>query len=310
MSSIYSRYFRVTSGPLMEAAKQLEEDNKASRATLLAFAQEVGALGTYVQRDGSFGGVSFALPPDSTLWKRNRKDGLYWPSKKTKAAAELRKRVADLPAVRPLSSLLPHIQLHPYFPVLIHEGRGYSATIGGSVALGLLIVRVPWKDADPKEVEQYRHDNAQGTHFSMTMDHLLWTPPPDLVEIKKWEAERDIEQLSERIKQLQAQAATTTENTPAGTGRRITFECPDDREDRDDTANGRPLVARVLDVLATGPATRPELVAKLPGCTGNDISSAVGALIKRGRIAVSGTRHSGRNVVNVYALVEHEGGTR
>lgn len=92
--------------------------------------------------------------------------------------------------------------------------------------------------------------------------------------------------------------------TPAGTGRRITFECPDDRDDRDDTANGRPLVARVLDVLATGPATRPDLVAKLPGSTGNDISSALGALIKRGRIVTPGTRSTGRHRVNVYALVD------
>jgi len=214
MSSIYSRYFRVTSGPLLEAAKQLEEDNKARRATLLSFAQEVGALDIYANRDGSFAGVSFALPPDSTLWKRNRKDGLYCPSKRTKATSELRKRVADLPAVLPLSSLLPHIQLHSYFPVLIDEGRGYSATIGGSAALGLLIVRVPWKDADPKGVEQYRRDKAEGTRFSMAMEHQLWTPTPDLVEIKKWEAERDIEQLSERIKEQEAQATTPTENTP------------------------------------------------------------------------------------------------
>jgi len=89
--------------------------------------------------------------------------------------------------------------------------------------------------------------------------------------------------------------------TPAGTGRRITFECPDDAEEG---ADGRPLTARILDVLAAGSATRPELVAKLPGSTGNDVSSALGALIKRGRIVTPGTCSTGRHRVNVYALAD------
>ena len=213
MSSIYSRYFRITSGPLLEAAKQLEEDNKARRTEMLAFCKEVGAASIYALRTGGFGGVSFAGVPDTSLWKKNRRDGLYWPSR-ARTAAALRERVANLPPVRPFSILLPLIQLHPHFPVFIEDRHGHISTIGGSAALGLLIVQVPWRDVDPAELEQYRQDKAKCTHNSMTLDHLLWTPTPEMVEIKKWEAERDLDELGERLKKLEAQAETNTDSAP------------------------------------------------------------------------------------------------
>lgn len=198
--NIYKRYFRVTSGPLMDMAIALYGEMDAAHEAISTLCREIGAKGYKAYTDGRIAGFQFDSQPDVGVWKKPNKHRLYWPRKDSGSGKELLKRIASLPELRDLNYSLEMVGLTPHCPVLLGDGRGYTSAAFGAPKRGVVFVRVPWRDTDPAQIEQYVIDKEAGRYFSMELDHLLWKPTPDMVEIKEWEVLREIEEINEAIR--------------------------------------------------------------------------------------------------------------
>lgn len=200
MSEIYTRYFRVTDGPIMDKAIEIEAANAEARKVIAAFCEEIGATDSLSYRSGSRAGFRFPKAPDQSVWKKPDRFGAYWPRKSSAAGREMLARVEALPRIDDIAQALQVAGLHPHVPVLITDRRGHCATITSRPSLGVLFVGVPWRDIAPQELEAYRSNREAGTCWSVEMDHLLWQPTADMQELKRWEVEKEIEELNARIK--------------------------------------------------------------------------------------------------------------
>lgn len=81
MSEIYFRFFRVTDGPIMDRAREIEAANIESRKVIAAFSDEIGAKNWWQNRDGRAVGFNFEKP-DAKVWRETRWG--YLPRKNTK----------------------------------------------------------------------------------------------------------------------------------------------------------------------------------------------------------------------------------
>ncbi len=206
MSQIYNRYFRVTHGPIMDKAIEIEAANAEARKALHAFAQEIGATDSLSYRDGRRAGFRFTSPPDPSVWKQPNSFGAYWPRKNSAAGREMLARIEALPRIVDIAQAVEVAGLQPHVPVLIGDRYGHCATITSRPSLGVLFVGVPWRDIDPQELEDYRSKREAGTSWSVEMDHLFWQPTAEMQELKRWEVEKEIEELNARIEREKQEA--------------------------------------------------------------------------------------------------------
>lgn len=202
--TLYQRYFRITGGPLMDEVIKIEADNERNRKSVLAFAKELGAKNMFSYSDGSISGFDFDKTPDQSIWKQPNSFGHYMPRKNTAGGKEMIKRIKEIPRLLSIGTALNTIDLEERVPVLIEGRTGYSATLFGMAKLGVLFVGVPWRDISPDELEKYRREKEAGTHWSMSLEHLLWSPTPEMQEIKRWEMEKEIEELNARLRAIAA----------------------------------------------------------------------------------------------------------
>jgi len=200
--SIYHRYFRVTSGPLMDEVRKIEDDNDRNRKAVMAFASEIGADNMFSYKDGTISGFEFAKTPDQTIWKQPNSFGHYMPRKNTAAGKEMTKRILAMPRLLDISAALKVIGLYDSFPVMFGNGKGYVSTLTGTTRLGVMFVGTPWKDIDQEVIAKYKRDNAAGIHSSAELEHLCWSPTPEMQEIKRWEMEKEIEELNLRLREM------------------------------------------------------------------------------------------------------------
>lgn len=198
--SIHQRYFRVTSGPLLDKVREIEANNDRNRTAVLDFAKDIGAVNAFSYRDGTFSGFEFKTTPDQAIWKQPNSFGHYMPRKNTLGGKAMIKRIQEIPRLLGIGKALEVVGLYDGFPVMFGEGRGYISTLCGSGRLGVLFVSTPWKEIDPEELAQYKRDNAAGVHCSAELEHLCWSPTPEMQEIKRWELEKEIEELNARLK--------------------------------------------------------------------------------------------------------------
>lgn len=199
MSTIYTRYFRVTSGPLMDKARDLEAANDVARIAVGAFVKEVGAKNSLSFRDGRLSGFVFDTPPDPGVWKTPNSFGAYWPRKNAAAGRDMLARIEALPAVVHIENAVEAVGLTPDLPVLINSRAGYRVTLCGRASLGVLFLTVPWRNVSPDEVAEYKRKKADGLQFSIEMDHLCWAPSAGMEEVKRWEVDKEIDELNARI---------------------------------------------------------------------------------------------------------------
>lgn len=205
--SIYTRYFRITSGPLLDKVRQIESDNTRNREAVLAFAREIGAMNVYSRKDGTISGIEFEKTPDQSVWKQPNSFGHYMPRKNTAGGKEMVKRIEALPRLIGIGNALETIGLYDNFPVLFGDRMGYCSSLSGTTKLGVIFVGVPWKDINPEVLVQYKLDSAAGIHSSAELEHLCWTPTPEMQEIKRWEMEKEIEDLNARLRALSKSAS-------------------------------------------------------------------------------------------------------
>lgn len=200
--SIYMRYFRVTAGPLLDKVREIETDNDRNRKAVLAFANDIGARNIFSYKDGTISGLEFEKTPDQSIWKQPNSFGHYMPRKNTAGGKEMLKRIQELPRLLGISNALSVVGLYDSFPVMFGDRNGYCSTLTGTTKLGVMFIATPWKDVSPEVLDQYKRDNAAGIHGSAELEHLCWVPTPEMQEIKRWEMEKEIEELNARLRAI------------------------------------------------------------------------------------------------------------
>lgn len=200
--TIYHHYFRVTTGPLIEAGRALMQRRSEAIDVIKAFCAEIGATNVRTYTSGDLAGFDFDTPPDARVWASPTKSGMYRPRANTKAGRELKARVDALPKVPDLSSTISEVGLCHNFPALIQGRMGYSSVAFGAPERGVMFVKVPWRDEDPQELAEYKQqrESDKPTRVSCSLDHLLWTPTADMIEVKEWEVLREVEEINAAIK--------------------------------------------------------------------------------------------------------------
>lgn len=202
--SIYKRYFRVTSGTLLQAIEQIESQRKSSLMEIKKLQEELEATDTAVTREGSIYGFKFqGSEPDPKIWKMIKQGGYFFPKKNTNKGKEIAKKIKSISKYPDHNQALEDVGLVPNFPALIDfsTGVGISSQVFGSYELGVWFVSVPWQDEAPEVLSKYQEDRAKGTRMSCALDHLLWEPPSEFVEVKRWEMEKEIEELNYKLRE-------------------------------------------------------------------------------------------------------------
>lgn len=203
--TIYRRYFRVTVGPLLDKVREIEAANKIARKFAIDFSAEIGAKNMFSYRDGTISGFEFDKTPDQAIWKQPNSFGHYLPRKNTVGGKEMLKRIQEMPRIISISDALKTVGLYDSFPVMFDARTGHISTLTGTTKLGVMFVSTPWRDINPEELAQYQRDNAAGIHISAELEHLCWTPTPEMQEIKRWEMEKEIEELNARLRAMAEQ---------------------------------------------------------------------------------------------------------
>lgn len=195
--SLYFRFFRCTSGLLLEEIQWLIKQRDEAGKAYQAFAEEIGAEGVRVWTRGGIAGFAFDTEPDQGAWKKRNKNGLYWPRKNTPPGKDLWKQIEALPAYPSVQQALQVVDLSGFAPVMIEGSKGYAPVVFGFPAKGVLFVRLPWRKVEPSEIERYLNERRAGSRWSVELEHLLWEPPADLVEVKEWQVLKEQEELEE-----------------------------------------------------------------------------------------------------------------
>lgn len=199
--SVYIRYFRITEGPIVAEIDRLFELRTAAGKLYAELAVKYGATGaSNYDRSGTFAGFTFAGRPDQDVYRLDKKTRLWVPRKNVPAGKAIWAEIKSLPAPAPIEHAMRLAGLEPGLPMLTDSGKWYAPTLWGYGApRNIWFVSVPWKDVDPEKLEQYKVDKAAGTHFNRDLDALLWEAPADWTEVKRWQIEKEAEEIQAAI---------------------------------------------------------------------------------------------------------------
>ncbi len=194
--SVYSRYFKVTAGPLIEAIQQVKELNQKARILYAEIVADVGAKPGFYVRDHKLVGFQFDSA-DTSIYKKTG-DGGWYPKKNTKAGKALNKRL-DAIKTAPEERALRLVGLHEH-PSIFMGNTAYCSTVIVIPSTPLvLFIQVPWYDESPDRMAEYIKDKEAGTSYNATLDALLWKPANDMNEVKKWEFEKAVDEWNESL---------------------------------------------------------------------------------------------------------------
>lgn len=199
--SVYKRYFRVTEGPMVDEIDRLQELLSVAAVHADKVAKQVGGEFKTWQSSGSFAGFAFKAPPCQKTYRLLKKHGLWVPRKNTPEGKEVWAAIEQVPLPAPVDSALKLADLSPNFPALCDGGKWYAPALWGfGKPVGVWFVSVPWLDVDPAELEAYKVERDAKTRFDRDLDHLSWAVPEGWVEVKRWQIEKEYEELSASAK--------------------------------------------------------------------------------------------------------------
>lgn len=209
METVYRRFFEIKDAATLARINELRDKRSAYNKQALDFTAEIGAETAYT-RSERISGFDFKSEPDLKVWKEGR-DG-WVPRLNTKGGKAMQARIDDLNKrhePEPLDNALTIAGLNPGFPVLLEQrnGRGVGYRVGicgfpGEAARWF--AGVPWRDKDPAKLAEYKTQReGERHHWSSELDHLLWTPPAEWVEVKEWEVQKALDEYKESAAQQQ-----------------------------------------------------------------------------------------------------------
>lgn len=202
--SVYRRIFRVTDGPLIDAIKEANEINAQAHKEYRAILEEIGASLKYYVRDGRMCGIIFDNEPDEKLFKSRGYNAGWWPKKNCKAGKELCARIGAV-KTRDVQGTLDTVGLVGGCPALFRGGYAHYCTLVVIPESPLAAyVSVPWWDVDPTKMEDYKRRNAEGKEYDSSYHFVRWEPTPEMVEVKKWEFERHVDEWNSKAKEVPA----------------------------------------------------------------------------------------------------------
>lgn len=194
--SVYIRYFKATSGPMVEAAKDAHRTNNEAIAEYRNILDEIGAKPGYYHREGRLVAFDFDKRPDQKVYKPQH--GGWYPKANCKVGKEI---IAKIKAVKTknVQDALFLVGLSST-PTIFMNGRCYYSTLSFIPDdPPTVYVSIPWFDEDPEKIEQYKKDHAEGVRSEANFEAILWTPTPEMVEVKKWEVEKHIAEWNEKV---------------------------------------------------------------------------------------------------------------
>ena len=194
-----NRYFRVTSGRIIEEVKIIIALNKAADIEYRNIIKEIGAEEGYYQIDNKLTCIVFKTPPDSGEFKKIKSCGWY-PKRSTKKGKELHKRFEDI-KTRPESELLKLVGLRNS-PTIFLANRCYRPLAFRIPSKApIVFFQVPWFDEDPEVLKQYVKDRNAGTRGDGNFDAILWKPSDEMIEVKEWQVKKELDEWNSKIKQ-------------------------------------------------------------------------------------------------------------
>lgn len=197
--SVYQRFFRFSDGPLLAEINQLFEDRIAAGKLYKELADKYGASSAHnYDHSGGFAGFKFdrGNEPDKSVFRFNAKHRLWLPRKNVPSGKAVWSEIDQLPRPQPIDSVLSQVGLSTGFPDVWDGGKGYSPQIWGyGDPRNIWFVSVPWKDVDPEKLKKYELEKSEGTRRDGELDSFLWTPPENWKEVKRWEIEKEVEEI-------------------------------------------------------------------------------------------------------------------
>jgi len=178
---------------------------KHAHAEYETICKEVGAdVGKFYQRDGKLVGFIFSGSPgpDPMLFKKGNSG--WTPRKNTKRGKAIAKKV-DAVKTSDVKECLKAVGLANLFARIFSDSRAYGVTIIDIPdETPWALISVPWYDENPDTIAQYKIDRAEKKHMNGNIDAILWDPTPDMVELKEWQFEKEIDDWNESIKEAKA----------------------------------------------------------------------------------------------------------
>jgi len=197
--SVYQRYFRFTDGPLVVEIDRLFEERIAAGKLYQQLSDKYGAQAAHTyEQSGTFAGFKFSLgnQPDKTVFRFVVKHRMWLPRKNVPAGKAVWAEIDQLPKPQPIDSVLSQAGLSTGFPEVWDGGKGYAPQIWGYGApRNIWFVSVPWKDVDPAKLAKYEKEKAEGTRRDGELDSFMWTPPANWAEVKRWEIEKEVDEI-------------------------------------------------------------------------------------------------------------------
>ncbi len=183
--NVYRRYFKITAGPIIEAAEEVLAVNNRAKKEYKALLAEYNAKKEYYHRDDKMVGILFEGEPDRHLFKK-LKHG-WWPKKNSKAAMAVWEKFNAV-KTKKSEDLLPMMNISPG-PVLFGGGKcHFSLLVIIPSEPPVIHVSIPWYDEDPANIKKYKVDKANGgSTICGNQEYICWEPTEDMVEIKEWE---------------------------------------------------------------------------------------------------------------------------
>lgn len=184
--TIVTRYFRVVGDELKAKIEVIrKERQRVLEESKLALKDSKFANMHYYTSTGEFYGLSFKSESDVTdYWKHLGDDGkvqIYRPKMNTKKGKQHLRKLEESFKMPIFESLLPDVGLEQG-PVIFSAPHMHSCAIHVLAYSdhSVSFLQVPW----PK-LESNSDDR-------ISPSHLNWTPNDQLLEIEKWEVEKEI----------------------------------------------------------------------------------------------------------------------
>lgn len=196
---VSSRHFRITAGPIVKACIEMRHSAGETHKQFLEIIGKVGAKQYYSgDQSNELVAIEFEEAPDPKYYKR-RGDGWY-PKLNTKVGRELNQAILSV-CPKGSNHVLKAAGL-PSSPTIFHGSSAhYPVTFFIPSAPPVVFIKVPWYDEDPVVLEHYVKDRAAGIQYDANCDSLLWKPSAEMVEVKSWEVDKEIDEWNESLSQ-------------------------------------------------------------------------------------------------------------